>query len=103
MTKLLIPDEYDRRQLRTMLDMLSIDDYEPETLIALANSLISLRDLLHWHDGDWRHQCTEHIVTLDSCALASPEQIRTMGSRYQEVIKEAIESLQKLMSDALAL
>lgn len=95
------PDDYDRRQLWIMVEMLRREDFSQSQLLDLANGLIALRDLLHWHDPEWRRSFTDNIVTLDSCALASTEQQQKMGVRYEQVIQDTLASLRHLVSHAL--
>lgn len=96
------PDEFDRRQLLTMQEALGHEDHSQRSLGELASRLLALRDLFHWHDADWDYLFTDNVATLDSCSLASAEQIRIMGDRYPQVIQEAVESLRKLVDDALS-
>jgi hypothetical protein len=96
------PDEFDRRQLQTMQAALDGEDRSQESLGELASRLLALRDLFHWHDPEWDYSFTDNVATLDSCSLASPEQIRIMGERYEQVVQAAVESLRKLVENALS-
>lgn len=95
------PDEFDRRQLRTMEVELGGEGRSQQALGALASRLLALRDLFHWHDPDWGFSFTDNVATLDSCSLASEEQIRIMEGRFGLVVQGAIGSLQQLVGEAL--
>lgn len=96
------PDEFDRRQLQTMQLVLN-GEYKSQKLLGeLASQLLALRDQFHWHDPEWDYSFTDNVATLDSCSLASAEQIRIMGEGYEQVVQGAADSLRKLVSDALS-
>ncbi len=75
------PDEFDKRQLLRMQDLLNRDHYSRGQLGALASALLALRDLFHWHDPDCDFHFTDNVATVDSCSTASSEQIQIMGDR----------------------
>jgi hypothetical protein len=87
----------DNRNLRRMLECIGAARTGRMTLVGLADALLHLRDALDAVDPAWAEELTSHIATLESAGLATSEQIRTMGPKYEEVIANTLAAAERLV------
>jgi hypothetical protein len=92
----------DVRHLRRMLSCITSLRGNSVSLVAGAGSLLFLRDALKHVDADWDESFTDQIATLESAAVATDEQVATMGASYGAVISQALDCLEGLVKGQLS-
>lgn len=90
------------RQLQHMLGCLASMRRDQRLLVDGVDSLLFLRDALEEVDAQWSRELTNHLATLESAGVATPEQIRTMGKEYPELIARTLDAVERLVRSSLS-
>jgi hypothetical protein len=87
----------DVRHLRRMLECISGMRSQSVSLVQGADTLLFLRNALEEIDQPWADAFTSHLATLESAGTASRDQIATMGSRFADVVADALDALERMV------